>query len=204
MGPLEGRCQGGIGSVRDFLEEMPVKDKRGSRRRLCRSDSCKRRSRRSLGLQHSPEEGSSRPLERPRACWIEESQVSAGLRHAQALLRVARNSLPSLDLMIAVSSQSPRKLRGASPWLSSPICACSEFVSLYKAKPHPSVHSGTKERPMPLWRWWFTWPPSMCLQIADTSSGWRGMEPDPGHMHDKSPPLFPLTLLSAAFPYTPA
>lgn len=171
---------------------MPVKGKREGAGEGCASlIPAKGGDRRILGLQHSPEEGSCRPLGRPRACWIEESQVSAGLPHAQASLRVAGDSLPSLDVVIAGSLQSPGELRGASPWLSSSICACSEFVSLYKVKPHPSVHPGTKERPMPLWHWWFTWLPSVYSQIADTSSGWRGMEPDPGaHAWQISSPSF--------------
>lgn len=27
---------------------------------------------------------------------------------------------------------------------------------------------------MPPWRWWLTWPQSVCLRTPDTSSGWRG------------------------------
>lgn len=69
LGPLEGRCQGGIGGIRDFLEEMPVKDKREEAGEgFAGLTPAKGGDRRSLGLQHSPEEGSSRPLEGPRAC----------------------------------------------------------------------------------------------------------------------------------------
>lgn len=65
--------------------------------------------------------------------------------------------------------------RGAPPWLPSPTCAHFEFVSFHKAKPYPSSHPGSKERPMPPWPSWFTWPRSVYLRIAGTSSGCRGM-----------------------------
>lgn len=133
--------------------------------------------RKSLVLQHSPDKGSGRPMANPTACQIEESRVSAG---AAPCSGTSASSQGQLGLVLqAVGSRQPlRESRTAPlPGCTLPDCSCSAFVSLNKAKPHSSFRPGTKERPTPLWRWWFTWPQSVCLWTADTSSGWRGMEP---------------------------
>lgn len=74
-----------------------------------------------------------------------------------------------------------------------PVFVCPESASLCKA---PLFCPGTKERQMPPWPWWFTWPQNPCLWTAGTSSGWRGMEP--------SPAALGVTLLgSGGFPSPP-